>query len=150
MKKRIFIGVIILSLTGCSENTVTGEMLVGDWNCEVISHRFGFKDNQFNLLEAPKKIKDSASTFKYENNILYIDSLKEGGWEESPLLEVYNNETIIKDLDYGIYTTTKSLDKKSHDHFIVTYEYEFISKTPTLSRTNSKIKTESICSRVKN
>ena len=88
-------------------------------------------------------------SFKYEDNILYSKNPNTGEWEKGNLVKEYNSKTSQQEDDLAIYKTTSSINKVSDDEFIMTNELETIAKEEKYNSYNSKLKNETVCTRIK-
>ena len=88
-------------------------------------------------------------SFKYEDNTLYSKNPITGKWEKGNLIEEYNNKTIQNEDKIAIYKITNSIKKVSDDEFIMTNELETIAKEEKYNSYNSKLKNETVCTRIK-
>lgn len=148
MKKIFWIGLISLFLVGCNK-TVTNEMLIGNWECNFINYGSIWGKNKLGEF---KKIGNKTKlllSFKYEDNTLYSKNPITGKWEKGNLIEEYNNKTIQNEDKIAIYKITNSIKKVSDDEFIMTNELETIAKEEKYNPYNSKLKNETICTRIK-
>ena len=148
MKKIFLIGLMSLFLVGCNK-TVTNEMLIGNWECNFIDYKSTWDKNKLGKL---KKIGEGTRvllSFKYEDNTLYAKNPNTGEWEKGNLVKEYNSKTSQQEDDLAIYKTTSSIKKISNDKFIMTYEFETITKLEKHNIYNRKLKNEAICTRIK-
>ena len=88
-------------------------------------------------------------SFKYEYNTLYAMNQNTVEWEKGNLVKEYNSKTSQQEDDLAIYKTTSSIKKISNDKFIMTYEFETITKLEKHNIYNRKLKNEATCTRIK-
>ena len=148
MKKIFWIGLMSLFLVGCNK-TVTNEMLIGNWEWNFIDYESTWDKNKLGEFKKIGKGTRVLLSFKYEDNILYSKNPNTGEWEKGNLVKEYNSKTSQQEDDLAIYKTTSSINKVSDDEFIMTNELETIAKEEKYNSYNSKLKNETVCTRIK-
>ena len=148
MKKIFLIGLMSLFLVSCNK-TVTNEMLIGNWECNFINYGSIWDKNKLGELKRFGKETKLLLSFKYEEYTLYSKNQITGKWEKVNLIEEYNNKTIQNEDKIAIYKITNSIKKVSDDKFIITKELETIAKQEKYNSYNSKLKNETVCTRIK-
>jgi hypothetical protein len=145
MKKLVIIGLVGLSLSGCSDDKVTKEYLVGDWRCidnQYQRHNVGANED----LGDPVSSLEDLRTFRIINNELYQIN-KETENTLIDLSKIDSTEDEISDA-YKTHTvnTIKAIDKDTFK-YITTIDIKNIDNDTNII--NLRTKLEGICTRIK-
>ena len=162
MKRIVLLGLACFALSGCGDDKVTKEYLVGKWECKLDSYSSKMKDGKFTDYVGDELNIITKEEFKIENNKLYSISKSEmdghilGGesndWEESDRIITHTGQTVEKKGNNSIEKSTNSLIKKSNDTYLVTEEYIKTRNEQYDSEDDIeefRIKAEAICTRIK-
>ena len=157
MKRIALLGLVCFALSGCGDDKVTKEYLVGKWECKWDSYRSKMKDGKFTDYVSDEFNIIMNEEFKIENNKLYSISKTEidddsNGWKESDIIDTHTGEIIEKTENNSTEKTIRSLIKKSHDTYIMSNEYIKTRNEQYNSEENTqnlRIKVETICTRIK-
>ena len=157
MKRIALLGLVCFALSGCGDDKVTKEYLVGKWECKWDSYRSTMKDGKFTDYVSDEFNIIMNEEFKIENNKLYSISKTEidddsNGWKESDIIDTHTGEIIEKTENNSTEKTIRSLIKKSHDTYIMSNEYIKTRNEQYNSEENTqnlRIKVETICTRIK-
>ena len=152
MKKIALLGLIGFILTGCGDDKVTKEYLVGDWRCDLVSYRAKIQNGKF-----AEYVKDDINIslteeYKIENEKLYIFDEKNNNWKESDVIDEYSGKLKSHEQEDVNYSFTSSIKKESQNKFTKTEEHIVTYKNNELNQANKKnykIKAEATCTRIK-
>lgn len=149
MKKITLICLACFALSGCSDDKVTKEYLVGEWDC--VNKEYQSKYNP--KLAGFSKYTESFSTqvirsYKVVNGVLLTKTIDEDE-EKVDLDEFYKNVKVKEKVEDCECMITRNLSKNSSNKF--TFEIEMIvncsEKDDPLNK--FKIKRKAICTRIK-
>ena len=149
MKKIVLLGLIGFILTGCGDDKVTKEYLVGKWDCSLKKYESNydpkFKEYDDYSLESSEQFKH---IYKIVDGVLMVKTNNEEATEVD-LDKIYKNLTIQGKQGDCEYTINRNLIKNSGNKF--TWEMEMFFACPDTSGevTKSKTKRERICTRIK-
>ena len=145
MKKIALLGLIGFILTGCGDDKVTKEYLVGDWRCkdnQYQRHNVGVNEN----LGDPVSSIEDTTTFRIINNELYQIS-KDGGNILIDLSKADLSKDEISDTyKTHIVNTIKTIDKDTFKTVLIT-EIKNINNDTNIIDLRTKL--ETVCTRIK-
>lgn len=149
MKKIALLGLIGIVLTGCGDDKVTKEYLVGKWDCSLKKYESNydpkFKEYDDYSLEGSEQFKH---TYKIVDGVLMAKMNNEEAIEVD-LDKIYKNLTIQGKQEDCEYTTNRNLIKNSGDKFTWEMEMFFTCSDRSGEVIKSKSKRERICTRIK-
>jgi hypothetical protein len=147
MKKLVIIGLVGLSLSGCSDDKVTKEYLVGDWRCNWESFErmdSGRKESYGIAIDKDEYIR----TFKIISGKLYNvygkdekDFYDVDYINNNPTYEILNNDSV--------FTGTRKLEKINEDQYQFIIESEFKKKSNMSNIIDIRSKEITNCTRIK-
>ena len=145
MKRIVLLGLIGFILTGCGDDKVTKEYLVGDWRCkdnQYQRHNVGVNEN----LGDPVSSIEDTTTFRIINNELYQIS-KDGGNILIDLSKADLSKDEISDTyKTHIVNTIKTIDKDTFKTVLIT-EIKNINNDTNIIDLRTKL--ETVCTRIK-
>lgn len=148
MKRIALLGLIGFILTGCGDDKVTKEYLVGKWDCKLED----FIANNVN---------GKSSDYKKDGSYFYVDEYKieEGklysrknsaDWIESDIINRYSGQTLVNKDETGSLKITALISPKSENQFFITEEYIFMKNDENKNEyLDFKTKSEGFCTRIK-
>lgn len=145
MKKITLLGLIGFILTGCGDDKVTKEYLVGDWRCkdnQYQRHNVGVNED---LGDPISSIEDTA-TFKIIDNELYHINKEHG----NTLVDLNKNDITEDEISdtykTRIFNTIKAIDKDTFKTVLIT-EIKNINNDTNIIDLRTKL--ETVCTRIK-
>ena len=149
MKKIALLGLIGFILTGCGDDKVTKEYLVGDWDCnnEKYESKYDSKFKEYNdySLKSSEQFKQS---YKIVDDVL-MSKMADKNAFELDLNKVYSNLNLEGKTDNCNYSIKRDLVKKANNKFSWTEETFFDCTFDKDSIDKFKTKRERICTRIK-
>ena len=157
MKRIVLLSLVCFALSGCGDDKVTKEYLVGKWECKLDSYSSKMEKGKFTDYVGDELNIIMKEEFKIENNKLYSISKTEidddsNGWKESDIIDTHTGEIIEKTENNSTEKTIRSLIKKSHDTYLTIEEYIKTRNEQYDSEDDIeefRIKAEAICTRIK-
>ena len=148
MKRIVLLGLIGFILTGCGDDKVTKEYLVGDWRCNGIRYKSIMEDGKFSEYMKNGNINFNLS-FKLDNNELYKlnDDSKE--WNLNDFIDKYTGEVLFEELEGAKLKFKGTAEKVSDNEFKVDDEYIMTRNDTRYNYLDDKVKTTSVCIRIK-
>ena len=148
MKRIALLGLIGFILTGCGDDKVTKEYLVGDWRCNGIRYKSIMEDGKFSEYMKNGNINFNLS-FKLDNNELYKlnDDSKE--WNLNDFIDKYTGEVLFEELEGAKLKFKGTTEKVSDNEFKVDDEYIMTRNDTRYNYLDDKVKTTSVCIRIK-
>ena len=151
MKRIFLVGLIGLFLTGCGNDKVTNEYLVGKWDCnnDKYESKYDSKLKEYDdySLESSEQFKH---TYKIVDGVLMV-KLPSNEVVEVDLDKIYKNSTIEGKQGYCEHTINRSLIKNSSNKFTFEMETFFTcsNEKGDVTKTKTKTKRERVCTRIK-
>ena len=149
MKKFVLLGLIGFVLTGCGDDKVTKEYLVGKWDCSFKKYesRYDPKIKEYDdySLESTEHFKH---TYKIDDGVLMV-KLPRDEVVEVDLDKIYTQPTIESKQEDCEHTINRSLIKNSSTKFTFEMEMFLTCSNENGEVTKSKSKRERICTRIK-
>lgn len=149
MKKIALFGLIGFVLTGCGDDKVTKEYLVGDWDCsyEEYESKYDLKFKEYDdySLKSSEQFKQS---YKIVDDVL-MSKIADKNAFELDLNKVYSNLNLEGKTDNCNYSIKRDLVKKANNKFSWTEETFFDCTFDKDSMDKFKTKRERICTRIK-
>lgn len=145
MKKFVLISLVSIALTGCGEDKITKEYLVGDWRCtrnEYWRHDSGANED----MGDPVSSIEDTRTFRIINNELYLISEDDG----NVLMDLSKANADKDEISETYRTHIKNLIKViNKDTFksIITKDNKDINNDTNIIDISTKI--ETTCTRIK-
>ncbi|WP_334326141.1 hypothetical protein [Gilliamella apicola] len=146
MKRIALLGLVCFALSGCGDDKVTKEYLVGDWRCnwECFGMDSGREENYGNAIDSDEYIR----TFKIVDDQLYR-VLKDEKLESYDIDKIYNNPTYeFIEGDHTL-SVTQKLEKISNDKYQSISTSNFKMNSNKTNVIDIKIKEVTICTRIK-
>ncbi|WP_294952324.1 hypothetical protein [uncultured Gilliamella sp.] len=148
MKRIKLISLVSLILTGCGDDKVTKEYLVGDWDCNNVKYESKydpkFKEYDDYSLESTEHFKH---TYKIVDGVLIVKLPSDEAVVD--LDKIYTQLTIEGKREDCEHTINRSLIKNSSNKFTFEMEMFFTCSNENGEVTKSKSKRERICTRIK-
>lgn len=145
MKKIALLGLIGFALTGCGDDKVTKEYLVGDWRCkdnQYQRHNVGVNED----LGDPVSLIEDSVTFRIIDNELYRINKEHG----NTLVDLNKNniteDEISDTYKTRIFNTIKAIDKDTFKS-ITTIDIKEIDNDTNIIDLRTKL--EGFCTRIK-
>lgn len=151
MKKISLLGLIGFVLTGCGDDKVTKEYLVGKWKCDLTSYRIKFQNEKF-----VDYVKDGLNVslteeYKIENEKLYVFDEENNNWTESDVIDEYSGKLKLHEQEDVNHSFTHTIKKESQNKFTKTEEQIATHKNNELNQDNKKnykINAVATCNRI--
>ena len=148
MKRIALLGLACFVLSGCGDDKVTEEYLVGDWICnwETFEKRNSGREESYGDVVIDKN--EYNRTFKMVDDKLYM-VIRGEELKRFNLDYIYNNPTHEFILEDEAVSNTQKLEKISNDkyQFVTTTDYKKISNKTNLIDVSFKRIT--VCTRIK-
>ena len=147
MKRIVLLGLVCFALSGCGDDKVTKEYLVGDWRCNWESFERMNSGREESYGDAKDKY-EYITTFKMVDDKLYT-VLDNGGVELYDIDKIYNNPTheFIEE-DYT-FSGTQKLEKISNDKYQFVIASDFKKKSNKTNVIDIRSKEITVCTRIK-
>lgn len=146
--KKYFLAIAIgFSLMGCSDDKVTKEMLVGDWQCQV-SHYELANSKPTNDYGKAKETREYKAKFTIIDNKLY-EIFDSGNKKERNIEDLKKGNVSSTETKKTITTTKMSFIKDTNDKFSMIQEIEVKNKENQTDTIDKREKMEVICTRIK-
>ena len=145
MKKIALLGLIGFILTGCGDDKVTKEYLVGDWRCkdnQYQRHNVGVNED----LGDPVSSIEDTTTFRIINNELYQISKDRGNILIDLSKADLSKDEISDTYKTHIVNTIKAIDKDTFKTVLIT-EIKNINNDTNIIDLRTKL--ETVCTRIK-
>lgn len=148
MRKFIAICFIGSLLNGCSDDKLTNDKLVGDWECELNHYESSWENGKFTPYIKQGSAEVIKMSYKKDGDKYYV-SKNNNGWEEADFELMQNKGITKKDDNIASYTTTNSITIENNKILTLSNQIELIFKNEKYSNKNNKEKNEAICTRIK-
>ena len=151
MKRIALLGLVCFALSGCGDDKVTKEYLVGKWECKL--EQFSAKNENGKLSDYAKKGEVSfVKEYKLDEGKLYAKKDNSNNWVNMDIVNRYIGKTDLIDNDEsGSMKVTTLMTKKTDNQYLVKEEFFFIRKDMDNKKEHIYLKTnsEGLCTRIK-
>ena len=151
MKRIALLGLACFALSGCGDDKVTKEYLIGKWECKL--EQFSAKNENGKLSDYAKEGEVSfVEEYKLEEGKLYSKKDNTKDWVDIDIINRYTGKTDVIDEDeFGSLKVTTLMTKKTDNQFVVKEEFFVMRKNADSKKEYVDIKTnsEGLCTRIK-
>lgn len=151
MKKIALLGLVCFVLSGCGDDKVTKEYLVGKWECKL--EQFLAKNEGGKLSDYAKEGEISfVEEYKLEEGKLYSKKDNSKDWVDMDIVNGHTGKTdVLRDDEFSLLKVITLMTKKTDNQFFVKNEFFAMRKNTSSKKeyVDIKMNSEGLCKRIK-